>query len=174
MGGSMTGHDSVKTVEAYDPVTNSWASLADMPTARNRLGVATGSNGKIYAIGGQDDRNDYTAVVEEYDPVSNTWATRRSMSTERCMPGVVAGSNSRIYAIGGDAVINGGLVTQNSVEEYNPITNSWMSRAAMPSGRESPGIAATNDGKIYIVGGSLGIGIGQASYLKSVLQGVLP
>ena len=47
--------------EEYDPVSNSWQSALDyMPTARYNLGVTSGSNGKIYAIGGH--------TVDQVDP----------------------------------------------------------------------------------------------------------
>jgi hypothetical protein len=61
-----------------------------------------------------------------------------------------------------------------AVEEYDPTSDTWAPRAGMSGGRESPGVAATNDGKIYVVGEALGIGIGRPSYLRTVLEGVLP
>ncbi len=39
-------------VEEYDPATNTWVRVADMPTPRVSLGAAEASNGKLYAIGG--------------------------------------------------------------------------------------------------------------------------
>ena len=45
-------HD-LDTVEAYDVTTHSWATnIQPMPTARDSLCAATGSDGRIYAIGG--------------------------------------------------------------------------------------------------------------------------
>ena len=59
---------------------NSWISLADMPTARNLLGVAT-VKGKIYAIGG--NLGVPISANEEYDPQTNSWTTKTSMPTAR-------------------------------------------------------------------------------------------
>src|SRR5439155_1743870 len=39
------------TVDAYDPVTNTWTPKAPMPTARAALGVGA-INGILYAVGG--------------------------------------------------------------------------------------------------------------------------
>ncbi len=103
------------TVEEYDPATNTWATRASMPTARDGLGVVVASNGKIYAIGGQNVTDGYLAIVEEYDPATDTWATRASMLTARFGLGAAKASNGELYAIGG---YNGGWLT--AVEEYSP------------------------------------------------------
>jgi hypothetical protein len=41
-------------VEAYDTTTNTWTTVASMPTARTNLPAVTGPDGRIYAIGGFD------------------------------------------------------------------------------------------------------------------------
>ena len=64
------GSGYLTTVEEYDPATDTWATKAPMPTPRWNLGVATASNGKIYAIGGFN--GSLLATVEEYDPATNT------------------------------------------------------------------------------------------------------
>jgi N-acetylneuraminic acid mutarotase len=58
------------TVEEYDPPTDTWIKKADMPTPRGRLSSSE-VNGKIYAIGGSNNKGTALAsVVEEYDPGS--------------------------------------------------------------------------------------------------------
>jgi N-acetylneuraminic acid mutarotase len=118
-----------------------------MPTPRWQLGVATASNGKIYAIGGGNAS--FLGTNEEYDPTANTWTTRASMPTPRTALGVVAASNGKIYAIGG---YNGSFVGTN--EEYDPANDTWTTRASMPTARYNFGIAITTGGDIYVVGGS--------------------
>ncbi|MBJ7607865.1 MAG: hypothetical protein JF887_00325, partial [Candidatus Dormibacteraeota bacterium] len=49
----------------YTPSTNSWATVAPMPTARGFLAAATGPDGRIYAIGGY--KGGYLTTVEAYD-----------------------------------------------------------------------------------------------------------
>jgi hypothetical protein len=63
------------TVEEYDPATNTWTTKAPMPTARESLGLAAASNGKIYAVGGAvmsihgvHFEGHPLATVEEYTP----------------------------------------------------------------------------------------------------------
>ena len=90
----------IPTVEAYDPLTDTWTTKAPMPTARYTLGVGV-VDGIIYAIGGANGTAAST-YVEAYDPVTNSWTTKTSMPTARnaLVIGVV---NGKIYAIGGNA-----------------------------------------------------------------------
>ena len=94
-----------------------WAARAAMPTARNSLGVAAASNGKLYAVGGEDGNN--LGTVEEYDPATDSWATRAPMPTGRNSLGVAVASNGKLYAVGG---YNGSILA--TVEEYDPATRS--------------------------------------------------
>ena len=41
-----------------------------------------------------------------------------------------------------------------TVEEYDPSTDTWTSKASMPTARYLLGAAATSNGKIYAIGGS--------------------
>jgi N-acetylneuraminic acid mutarotase len=145
------------TVEEYDPATNTWTNCggtcASMPTGRHSLAVAVVNN-KIYAIGGQSGSSALT-TVEEYDPATNTWTncggTCASMPTARwhLAAGVV---NSKIYAIGGNTPSGCCL---NTVEEYNPSTNTWTNCGgtctSMPTARTS--FVGVVNNKIYAIGG---------------------
>ena len=98
---------------------NTWTSRAAMPTARDGLGMAAASNGKLYAIGGYNGNP--LPTVEEYDPATNTWTTRAPMPTARSDLGVAAAGNGKLYAIGG----SNGSSRLATVEEYDPATNTW-------------------------------------------------
>ena len=49
--GGGNGNSVFATVEAYDPVSNTWTTRASMPTGRSGLGVGV-VNGVLYAVGG--------------------------------------------------------------------------------------------------------------------------
>src|SRR5439155_1569740 len=163
IGGTPDQSNGPATVEEYDPATNSWTNCAGlsstgcapMPTARYALGVATATNGKIYAMGGM-----VANAVEEYDPATNSWATKAPMPTGRAYLGVVAAPNGKLYAIGG--VDPGGSSSPPSVfakvEQYDPATNTWVSCPAMPTARAELGVAAADNGKLYAIGGINGTG----------------
>jgi N-acetylneuraminic acid mutarotase len=100
------------TLETYSPETNTWTTLAPMPTARG--GLSTGVlGGKLYAFGGEY-RGGFFDASEEYTPSTNTWRAVPTMSPART--GAVAATvNNRIYLIGGDGPpnSNAGTLTQS-------------------------------------------------------------
>ncbi|MGH2444061.1 MAG: Kelch repeat-containing protein, partial [Chloroflexota bacterium] len=81
---------SLNTVFAYNPTTNSYAcsgayagcsstSLAPMPTARSVMAIAETDDGKIWTIGGYTSTP--VATVEVYDPAANTWTEGPALPT---------------------------------------------------------------------------------------------
>jgi len=140
--GPIGGASATRTVEEYEPITDSWRKVADMPTARYALAAAT-VNGKIYAIGG---RPLDVGIVEEYDPSTDGWRRVADMPTAR-VDLAAAMVDGKIYVIGG---YDGSRL--RTVEEYDPKTDSWRMLAAMPTARNYLA-AASVDGKIYAIGG---------------------
>lgn len=63
----------------------------------------------------------------------------------------VAKVNGKIYVFGGAS--GDELVSMNVVQEYDPQTNKWITKAIMPLPRYSSTVSVVND-KIYIFGGS--------------------
>ena len=140
------------TFESYDPGTNTWASLLNMPTPRTELATAV-SNGKLYAISGAIDLvDDTTTAVEVYDSTVGRWTTAPSVLTDR-EEAAAAELNGTIYVLGG--ISEQSSVPLNSVEAYTPPTlkqTSWQYVAPMPTGRY--GLAAVSlNGKLYAISG---------------------
>lgn len=80
-----------------------------------------------------------------------TWTTKRPMPTPRTELGV-ATVNNRLYAIGGySGTALPGSVLQ-TVEEYDPATDTWTRKADMPTARRQLVVVAVN-GRIYAIGG---------------------
>ena len=143
------------TVEEYDPITDTWASKTSMPTRRTRMAAAV-VNDKIYVIGGLDGGGGWSGNVEEYDPATDTWTLKASMPTRR-RDLALAVLNGKIYAIGGVGYDPNNALVYDVVEEYDPATDTWASKTAMPTGREYLTASSVNN-KIYALGGSIGAG----------------
>lgn len=80
-----------------------------------------------------------------------TWTAKTHMPTPRTEFGV-ATVNNKIYAIGGYSGTGlPGSVLQ-TVEEYDPLTDIWTLKAAMPTPRRQLVVVAVNN-KIYAIGG---------------------
>ena len=103
---------------------DSWATMAEIPTPREGLGVAV-VNGKICAIGG-DDGNGHLGVNEEYDPATNTWVMKKSMPTPRSRFGITVHQN-KIYVIGGGGDFGVEEVTGLN-QVYDPLTDTWETK----------------------------------------------
>ena len=153
---SLSSLIGLPTVEAYDPVTDSWTKKVDMPTPRQGL-TACSLNGKIYAIGGQrKNYSDYLNIMEEYDPLTDTWTTKTPMPGERDLLNAGAVGN-KIYVIGGMGTQPVKMTPLASVIAYDPVTDTWEEKAPMSIAKCAMGIVVYND-KIYAFGGAEGWG----------------
>ena len=99
--------------------------------------------------------------------VVSNWIMRASMSVARVRPAVAA-VNGKVYVIGGQSTlapiktkpnpsqskneISTPSAYETSIEEYNPTTNTWASKAPKPTGVSNAGAAVVNN-KIYVAGG---------------------
>lgn len=140
-------------LQVYDPVESKWSTKSKMPTARYSPSSSL-VDGKIYAIGGLvGTAGEYepTSVVEMYDPVTDTWTRKKSMPTARygLATSVVDG---KIYAIGGSTQYGDPISPVATVEEYDPVTDSWTQKADMITPRYYLSADATK-GQIYAIGG---------------------
>ena len=146
------GDVPLATVEEYDPATDIWATKAPMPTARSALGLVA-SGGKLYAVGGLNNEGS-VATVEEYDPATDRWAVRAPMPTSRAFLGLAAAETGKLYAAGGvNQRRRRRRVTLATLEEYDPATDTWATKAPMPTARGRLGLAAARNGKLYATGG---------------------
>ncbi|HEY7980186.1 MAG TPA: kelch repeat-containing protein, partial [Candidatus Eremiobacteraceae bacterium] len=141
--------NAMNIVEAYDPSTDIWTVKTSMPKARKEL-ASTVLGHNLYAVGGANSgaRN----TVQVYNPATDTWTDTATMPTARF--GLSAsGLDGVLYAIGGCAVFcNYMLPSLNTVEAYSPLTNTWHTKAPMPTARSWLASGVVN-GILYAVGG---------------------
>ncbi len=137
----------VATLEVYDPVTDTWQSLAPMPSPRIAP-VAVALNGEIYVIGGFDPYYYWSAnpTVEIYNIATNTWRKGPRLPYGcSWAAGVVL--NGKIYVLGGV-----GYHYYNTTQIFDPSTNTWTLGPSFTGGRYLCA-ATTYNGKIYLIGG---------------------
>jgi hypothetical protein len=127
-----------------------WTTVAPMLTARTQLGVAQTSDGKIYAVGG-NNATTALAAVERYDPSTNTWTAVTSLPTGRYALGVVTGQDGLIYALGGALDASNSAIWSQEVDQYNPATDTWTRKSDLPIPIAAYG-ALGGDGVIYLYG----------------------
>jgi N-acetylneuraminic acid mutarotase len=153
----------------YDQATNTWSDRKPMPVPAHHIMVATANN-KIYVFGGFVRPPNVVGWQPinrafEYDPATDAWKGLAPMPTPRGA-GEAVEVGGKIYVIGGarsnkpdqGAPIPLGSTDQivvGTVEEYDPATNQWRSRAPMPTARNHF-LAAAANGKIYAIDGRIG------------------
>ena len=81
--------------------------------------------------------------------LSNFWTSRAPLPFGR-RGHAMSVATGILFAIGGN---NSSGATLASVHGYNPATNSWSSKAPMPSARQAGNGAATVNGVVYVAGG---------------------
>lgn len=132
----------------YMTLGSNWKVQQDALVARKDFGISK-VNGKVYIIGGKNEGA--LNNVEEYDTVSGKWTEKSSMPAPKYNIDTVSVKN-KIYVIGGCVDNSNGSIYLSNVEEYDTVTDTWVTKASMPNLRMAYGAAAVN-GKIYIAGG---------------------
>src|SRR5262245_38589201 len=107
----------------WNPVTQVWTQLANMPTAKQNIQGAYW-NGKIYVPGGFNGAHITENAI--YDIATNTWSTGAPLPATQT--GANVAFNNKIYNFGG----NPG--PQITVTIYDIPTNAWSNGAPMPVG----------------------------------------
>jgi N-acetylneuraminic acid mutarotase len=97
-GRALSPDKNSAALERYEPASDRWQRLPDMPTARGGLGAAI-AHGHLIAVGGESP-TDAFGDVESYNLASKKWSSAPSMRTPRHGIAVAAIDRS-LYALGG-------------------------------------------------------------------------
>lgn len=121
----------------YDPATDDWVKMANVPGG-TRYGVTAFSmNGKGYVGCGADEdyfRNDFY----EYDPIANAWNAKADFPGSPRFNAVGLSISGRGFiGLGTD----GGY--QKDFYEYDPVDDEWMQKADFPASERRSCVAFT-------------------------------
>ncbi|XP_066290140.1 kelch-like ECH-associated protein 1 [Branchiostoma lanceolatum] len=117
----VVGGTCARSVYKYDPLNNSWTSVADMNIPRLLLSVVV-CDRQLYAIGGCISSEMFLDSVEMYDPQEDDWQLIASMQTPRCLTQCVAKDERHIYTVSG---WRGGTNISNAIERYDLRDDTW-------------------------------------------------
>jgi len=147
------------TTYVYDPATDAWTQLADLPQALGGVTLAT-ANGKLYAFGGFDQRGynlGNVAATYEYNPATNKWRERTAAPVGTRSLAGAASLNGKIYVVGGITDGDPYTATMGATTIYDPVANTWQFGAPVGPSR-SLALAVAPDNAIYAFGGEGGYG----------------
>jgi N-acetylneuraminic acid mutarotase len=153
-------HTYYDSVYEYDTAgADSWTEKTAMPTAREDMGSAV-VDGLIYVFGGiTSPEPTVTNVMEVYDPAQDTWdETKADLPVAKLLGDFGCACNGKIYAIGATNTMTGypNLTPVLTVYEYNPGTDQWATKTAMPTGASRCYKECESIGNyIYVVAGAL-------------------
>jgi N-acetylneuraminic acid mutarotase len=145
--GGIVNNMAIVNAYKYDPVTNIWTPIADLPARRGWFSGASDGT-YIYLLGGVDQNYNTTATLWRYDPTSNTYNTSLPSYTIPTYFHASAYLNGKIYRIAGAAI-----GTDFHVEVYDITTNTWSMAANYPFANHNL-MAAALGGYVYAGGGN--------------------
>lgn len=146
-----------KVVEAYNPSSDSWRKVGNMPASRLQPGLGVVGD-KAYLFGG--------ALISSWKAYKNVYAynfatkkwissgltalpTPRIFSFGHAAPVL----NDKIYLIGGATVDKKpNVIASDKVEIYDPLSNTWQRGPSLPQ-PSLWGVAVVADNEIYAIGG---------------------
>jgi hypothetical protein len=158
----------------------SLASVAGpaMQTARGLYAAATLNDGRVLFTGGVDGTAAVTTSCEIYDPATNTFAPVAPLNGPRAGHAAATLPDGRVMVVGGTTnftdITTAATGSLNTVEIYNPVTNTWAAGPAIGGRRLVPSLTRLSTGRMLVAGGIeitvlFGIPIGATSTIKAQL-----
>jgi Kelch motif protein len=142
----------VNYLQRYDPTTDSWLRLANVPVTSIVEATACYMNGHIYVAGGSVG-NSLDGTIRIYDIAAGTWSNGASY------PGggysqanaVCDAASNRVFVLGGSTA---DVTTTSANRVYNATTNAWQADAApAPVARSFAAAGLLAGGRIVFASG---------------------
>ncbi len=137
--------------ELFDPTTGTWSATKALVQPRHQPSSIAMPDGRVLVVGGAEGP-DLLPSAEIYDPAKGTWKATGPMQVGRANAALAVLWDGRILAIGGFAG-NEGTSLQNTVEIYDPATDSWSPTGSMHVNCVFAATLTLRDGRVLIVGG---------------------
>jgi N-acetylneuraminic acid mutarotase len=149
------GFSSTNDLWEFDPSTNNWTQLSNVPSAlgfRFANGFSFGNKG--YIIGGVDQSNTRQQWLFEFDPAMNSWSTKTNLPAAGRTGCSAIGLNNSGYIIGGACGPVSSSYTGYDCWKYDTLLSTWTALTGLPiaeSRQDQATFSIGND--IYLIGG---------------------
>ena len=121
----------VDMVWVYSPQADTWQQVASIPQGLCGHAV-TAMGGKIYMTGGYN--GGMFSSVYVYDPQADAWIQLASMGNARYNHASAA-VDGKLYVFGGKIERYGNEKVLDTVEVYDPVSDSWAHGPSLTSSR---------------------------------------
>ncbi|MFD9193227.1 DUF6603 domain-containing protein [Streptomyces phaeochromogenes] len=163
------GHTALDSVDLFDPRTGTWAQGEARPKpmtdarSGHRAVLLSDSRRRVLVIGGALPTGGGEAALaycESYDPTTNSWTPAGSLAAPRTGHRATLLADGTVLVTGGEAPdtpTRGRVTTRalDSVERYDPGTDTWTHSTPLPfGGRVRHEAVRLRSGKVLVLGGA--------------------
>lgn len=139
----------------YSMTSNRFHKLESYPETKQPNDIVVHGQ-TIYAVGSSSTYSALSSyVLYSFDTKANKWTRLPSMTHARCLHCAVF-FDGKLYVIGGKNYETSDTTLHQSVECYDPISNTWSTKANTLEPRVSA-CAVTTNRYIYVIGGESSI-----------------
>ena len=141
---------------AYAQASNTWTQKANFPGHSRSHASSFAINGKGYVcFGGDLDAADANLDdVWQYDQLTDTWSRKATFANAARQDAISFVINGRGYVCSGQKFTNPGSIDLTDLHAYNPATNTWTTRASLPTTGRSNAVGFSCIGRGFIATGS--------------------
>ena len=150
-GYSFSAAGNINQFKSYNPVTNAWTTLANLPTAIAIGSLACDPTGaRLFLFGGNTSPTTVTNATSIYTIATNTWAPGPNLPDVRSFmsSGVIG---TKIYLVAGYSTGNVDPAF-NTNWEFDPVALTYTVKAPLPV-MLGGAAGAVSGGKLYVMGG---------------------
>ena len=140
--------------EIYDPVANSWTSVAPPIAARADHTATRLANGQVLVVGGAVANGPALASAEVYDPAANGWTAVASLPAGVVDHTATPLTDGAVLIAGGGAFLTDGSATDllATTFRYDPATATWRDAGLLATPRAHHAAVLLADGTAFVVG----------------------
>lgn len=138
----------------YDPQTDTWLQIDDLPGSPRVDPAAFSIGGKGYVGNGNDNNFHELKDFYQYDPVAAKWTAIADF-------GGTPRFRSASFSINGKGYIGAGYDSptgfRNDFWQYDPVTNQWLQMPDLPAGVRESSVGFSIGSKGYIGTGDFSV-----------------
>ena len=123
-----------------------WAEITKPPFVRRAV-AAIAHNGKLFVVGGMNDKGETTKQVAIYDPATKSWKDAAEIHGEQTMAGFGASG----WSVGGKLMVT---TFEGSIESWNDANGSWETKGKTKDARFFHRMLPIDNHSLVSIGGA--------------------